>query len=172
MESSIKHLTYEIFLIFNYKQKIQVHSNPIIITFCSLLYYKDLSDHIRNHRIEKIEKGLDESIEKNYTLKPSNFNKRPLNEFNVHPFVVKKSNLHQPMRSYNRKILNRWHLFLRLSINIELTSCRKHRMKKSMNDSKSPALNNVILMMNRLKNEIIDKRSKFNTDKTVLETQF
>ena len=97
-----------------------MHSNPIIVTFCSLLYYEDLSDHIRNHRMERIVKPLDKSLEEFYILRPSNFDSKPLNEFKMHPLIENSG--YQPKRNYNRKILNRWHLFLRLSLNIELTT--------------------------------------------------
>ena len=148
-----------------------MHSNPIIVTFCSLLYYEDLSDHIRNHRMEKIIKPLDKSVEEFYILRPSNFDSKPLNEFKMHPLIENSG--YQPKRNYNRKILNRWHLFLRLSLNIELTIYRKHRITRSLkeNDSNKFLPLKVIVMMDKLKQEITD-RTKAKTDQVILETKF
>jgi hypothetical protein len=145
-----------------------VHSNPIIITFCSLLFYKDLNDHLRNHRIEKLKKPLDQSLEEFYILRPSDFYKKPLDEYILHPFIGKTS--YQPKKSYDQKILNRWYLFLRLSLNIELTIFRKQRIKKEIVSSKlSPS--NVFVMVKKIKHKLIDKKEK-QIDEIVIETRF
>ncbi len=151
-----------------------MHSNPIIITFCSLLYYKDLSDHIRNHRIEKLIKRLDKSIEECYKLRPSNFNKKPvMNEYEFHPFVNGYSINYAKRRNfYNQKIVNKWHLLIRLSFNIELIKYRKHRINNSRMKTKSNKYLSVKarLIISKVKDEVKEKLTI--TNRTILETKF
>ena len=100
-----------------------MHTNPILLTFCSLLYYKDLNEHLYRHKIEKISKPLDESLRENFKLMPSKFESRlPFEQQSVHPFVQNSSSI---TKSYNKRVLIRWQLYLTLSLNPELIVLRK-----------------------------------------------
>jgi len=104
-----------------------VHTNPILICFCSILYYQDLAEHIRRYRMEKkiikaIEKNnLNEEI--HYSLKK--FSGKLLNEpekSDEGPILKKKI--------YKQLVLNRWHVLLRLTLNKELIVYRRHNIRK------------------------------------------
>jgi hypothetical protein len=137
----------------------QVHGNPILITFCSLLYYKDLNEHIRRHKIEKILMPLDETVNKSCILRPSKFEKRP--EFGEikHPFV---KNPHVYLKNYDRKVLIRWHLLLRLSLNPELTRLRKHLIKSEKDEKKNSIRNKFISKVRKIinVNRVIKTKNK------------
>ena len=108
-----------------------MHTNPILICFCSILYYRDLGEHIRRYRIEKqIVKAketnnLDDEV---YYLIKKFGGKLVIND----SFLKEKSSDDRILRKkiYNQLIVNRWHVLLRLSINKELIPYRQHNIKK------------------------------------------
>ncbi len=102
-----------------------MHTNSILICFCSILYYKDLAEHIRRYRIEK-----SYILSKNY---PIAFNFEQVSFF-IKEFTGKLSDDNKIIKEedtkiYNKKILNKWHLFVRLSLNQELIQYRSHNIK-------------------------------------------
>jgi hypothetical protein len=74
---------------------------------------------MRNYRIEKLSIPFDDSIKKNFILRPVGFVQKPLDQHVIHP-ILKKLNYLPKKTTYNKTIVNRWHLLLRLSLNIEL----------------------------------------------------
>ncbi len=66
---------------------------------------------------------LDDKLKKSCILRPSKFEKRPEYGEIRHPFV-KNSSIY--LKNYDRRVLIRWHLLLRLSLNPELAKRRKH----------------------------------------------
>jgi hypothetical protein len=131
-----------------------VHSNPILTTFCSLLYYKDLSKHLRLHKIEKLRKPLDESLKDHYELRPSRFTQEPeQTELLLHPFVRRFTDLtlYKTRKTYNKRVVNKWHLLVRLSLNIELTVHRKHRIRAKSNSG--------LNVFQKIKNNLLKRRN-------------
>ncbi len=154
-----------------------MHSNPILITFCSLLYYKDLDQHMRNHRIEKLLIPLDDSLKEYFILRPVKFIEKPSNKYKIHPILI-SLNYNPRKFEYNKKIVNRWHLFLRLSINIELTIYRRNKMgTNDAIDYNNEKLTGALLMkklkVNKLFKRIITKE-KIDENNIInnLETRF
>lgn len=123
-----------------------MHSNSILICFCSILYYRDLAEHIRRYKIEKeIVKTMEigqSGDEKYYFLK--DFIGKLRNE----PILKGKSEEKKILKNriYNQLILNRWHVMLRLSLNKELISCRRHHLKKKPKIESFSILTRVIQM--------------------------
>jgi hypothetical protein len=106
-----------------------VHTNPILICFCSILYYRELAEQIRRYRIEKeIVKRMDSTSsdgEIYFSLKE--FTGKLRNE----PLKGRSSTNDQlKIKVYKKHILNRWHLFVRLTLNKELIAYRGHNLKK------------------------------------------
>lgn len=87
-----------------------MHSNSILLCFCSLLCYENLSDHIHHY---KAERKLFKSENKSFKIK----------EFDGLNNRIKT-------RTYNQKILNKWCLLIVLNNNPSLIRCRKHNLKK------------------------------------------
>jgi hypothetical protein len=87
-----------------------VHSNPVLITFCSILYYDELNEKIYKQRLKKIE-----------FINLNNQNEIVLIENNMLSLSYTK-NLQK------RVSFNRWHLYLRLWLNKELIQYRKHNL--------------------------------------------
>lgn len=89
------------------------HTNPILICFCSLLCYRDLSEHVSRFKNEKRQ-----------ILETEEIDHRML--FNLKKFVGFLPPGLVETKAYNRNILNRWHLALRLAVNRELIVYRGH----------------------------------------------
>ena len=119
-----------------------MHTNPIIICFCSLLYYKDLSEHIQRYKKQRRALMNGENIDaNNVRVSLNKFNGR-LSEGNVsldrnntkHELVAPSEKRKLMLRNYNPRILTRWHLYLRMTLNKEIIKYRKiymvHREKK------------------------------------------
>jgi len=92
------------------------HTNPILVCFCSLLYYPDLSEHLRRFKIEKQAILASEELDSRMVLKLKKF----VGFLPACPGVD---------REYNVLVVNRWHLILRLSLNKELTVYRQHYLE-------------------------------------------
>ena len=139
-----------------------MHTNPILICFCSILYYRDLAEHVKNHNKEKkyliaITKHNDgnESDKKKYYFMKKFGNKmarqqelneaEDMNRTNETPISKKKV--------YNKTIVNKWHLLIRLNLNKELIQFRKNNIrKKTENESES--------MIKKLKTKVSSKLHK------------
>jgi hypothetical protein len=124
-----------------------VHTNPIILSFCSLLYYKDLSEHLRRFKIEKAyaEKfiGKDERIKMAtftgrvppvFHMQDSSSPRRTAesianSKFNKNNRDV-QLNLLGKHKKYNQFIVNKWHVIAMLDRNKTLIRYRKHFVAK------------------------------------------
>ena len=155
-----------------------MHSNPIIITFCSLLYYKDLDQHVRIHRIEKMLIPFDDSLKKYYIIRPAKFIQKPLDQYEIHP-ILTKLNYSPKKLNYNKTIVNRWHLYVRLSVNIELTIYRKNKIRNKYDeiDYKDQKLTTAFIIKKLKDNALFKRVSKDKMDKIVnnnleIETRF
>lgn len=103
-----------------------MHTNPIIITFVSIMYYKKLDEFIRRHHIEK-RIYLSQNPDKKLRL--SVFRGFLPIESPTDPFL-KKMNIGYSQNVYNKKIVNKWHLIWFLSKNKSLCVLRKHNFIK------------------------------------------
>ena len=105
-----------------------MHTNPILISFLSILYYKDLNDHIRQFRIER--NNLMKEHLNPKAIKINKFNGK-LKTSDV-SFQLQSKKI---MRNYNKTILNRWCLYITLSNNFNLLIYRKHNILKNNEDT-------------------------------------
>jgi len=102
-----------------------VHTNPILITFCSILYYKDLDEYLHRFRTERRTlMKTDASFLADELVVMKNFGGRRLS-------------LRDETKKYNRLVVNRWHLWLRLSLNREITYMRRNNLKCKREDSRT-----------------------------------
>ena len=129
-----------------------------------MLYYKDLSDHLYKHKIEKLVMPLDESLQDFYMLRPSKFGDR-LNHFGhlVHPFVQTTTlyGFEKIAKTYKRSVLIRWHLLLRLTLNPELIQLRKHRIViKDVNKKKFMSKVKKVIQLNRVVSRLKSKNKE------------
>jgi hypothetical protein len=109
-----------------------VHTNPVLIAFCSLLYYKNLRDHVHNYRIERkcIENGINMNDE--FRIK--------IVEFTGKPIAIQQDTKH---KAYKKFIVNRWCVILMLHYNKSLIKYRKHHLKKIEQIEKSSFLQKI-----------------------------
>ena len=148
-----------------------MHSNPILLTFCTLLCYKDLHEHMRRYRIEKLLMPLQEPLKNEYTLMPIAFKSKPSPESYLrHPFLENKSSLVTFRKVYTRKVINRWHLFIRLSLNLELTGFRNHRIKDKTTSQEKKKENFLFIMKKQLSKARSGKSEKAEDGDIILET--
>jgi hypothetical protein len=110
-----------------------MHTNPVLNTFLSLLYYKSLSEHLRRYKIEKVLFG-DEEDEDNY-LKIKKFRGKLSAIGPSDPNIISKV---FTSKLYKKRIVNKWHLLVFLSKNPSLIKYRKQFMeKKRVKENKS-----------------------------------
>jgi hypothetical protein len=124
----------------------KAHTNPILITFCCLLSYKDLSDHLLAYGKENKKKqsktiirfinGLDYSYKRRLYL---------IKEFGN--------------RKYKKQIINKWHLIAFLMKNPILLMFRKNNFKfRKINDEVIISLNDDFRYLNATESQ--DKISR------------
>lgn len=101
-----------------------MHTNPIIICFCSVLYYKHLEEHIKRYR--KAKRLANEETDDEFFFKLAKFKGRLSLTGPTDPSEVKLNH----DRIYTKRIVNKWHLFLRLHLNKELIQYRKENIIK------------------------------------------
>ena len=117
-----------------------MHTNPIIICFCSILYYKGLSEHLKRYRQQRHELlasgDLDNASIKIY---PSKFtgqlsgtgSERPTGSGHLTSDVEKAASSNRLLkRNYKTRVVIRWHLYLRMTLNKEIIKYRKIYMKQ------------------------------------------
>ena len=98
---------------------------------------------------------------KSCILRPSKFEKRPEFGEHRHPFV-KNPNIY--LKSYDRRVLIRWHLLLRLSLNPELTRMRKHLIESKKNEKKNSSKEKFISKVKKVINITCDILKTFRLD--------
>jgi hypothetical protein len=98
-----------------------MHTNPIIICFCSILYYKDLSEHLL--RYKKQRKALMGEIDGGAFMHLNKFTGRL--SFGDTSIAEENSKRQLVMRVYDKRVIMRWHLYLRMTLNKEIIKYRK-----------------------------------------------
>lgn len=116
-----------------------MHTNPIIICFCSILYYKDLSEHLRRYRKQRRMLASNREFAGDVKVLMNEFTGR-LSEDDVglaatHPNGGGTSNggfedsisarKQLIRREYKTQVVIRWHLFAIMSMNKDLIKYRK-----------------------------------------------
>jgi hypothetical protein len=141
----------------------QVHTNPVLISFCSILYYRDLAEHIKCYNREKRRLLASQSDTKKYYFMKKFGNKLDRQRLILDDDEQKSSITNSSTKKYNKTIVNRWHLLLRLDSNKELIQFRKHQIKKHKkhgnNDGETPQLS--ILVARKVKS-ICSKKQHSN----------
>ena len=119
----------------------QVHTNPIILTFCSILYYKDLDEHVHRYKTERV--FAERFIGEDELIKMTPFTGRVADKF----FLGDKSrpgsgskpvslatatdlhlNMLPAIKKYKKSVLNKWHVIVMLNRNKALIRYRKHHL--------------------------------------------
>ena len=126
------------FIIILKHETTKVHTNPILICFCSILYYRDLAEHI--HRFKNEKKILAISM-----MNKENINQNTLDEAEIYFFINKLGGQHakdslnrsepefsssRTKKQYKKYLVNKWHVMLRLTRNKELIQYRRHHIKE------------------------------------------
>jgi hypothetical protein len=132
-----------------------MHTNPIIICFCSLLYYKGLDAEYllerfkierknRNSLVRNVENrkminlvklhkrrrvSINDSYESSKNSEVSNRSDVMMNKQNEENKDKNNLELANKLGAYNRRVLIRWHLLLRMSLNPEIIKYRKIYLK-------------------------------------------
>ncbi len=113
-----------------------MHTNSILVCFCSILYYKDLAVHIKRFVLERSQlkaRALIDHHEKYYFMR--NFSGK-LTQIPVKPDLgqvkedeasTSSEGMHQ--KTYKKSIVNKWHVFVKLSMNKGLIQFRHHNIK-------------------------------------------
>ena len=125
---------------------IKVHTNPILITFCSILYYEDLNEYLHRFQVER--RGLmssEPAIRADEIVEMKSFGRRRLS-------------VHDEPRKYRRLVLNRWHLWLRLSLNKEIIYMRQNNLRKKR-DGNQISVGMIARMKLKVQNLRIKKHS-------------
>ena len=94
------------------------HTNPIMVTFCSLLTYHGLSEHVRNIVLKRIDVNVK-------FHRSSNFLNQVTNDLQPNHVLGRKRR-----KTYKKYIVNRWHVFLFLTKNPVLLMYRKVKNDK------------------------------------------
>ena len=104
-----------------------MHTNPILITFCSILYYKNLRNHIDNFKLER------QFIKNNYNYNQNEFSLR-VKKFDGKSSLIKSNNDNNDQSSfkkkYNQFIVNKWHVLIFIHNNKSLIRYRAHNIRK------------------------------------------
>ena len=113
-----------------------MHTNPVLLSFCSLLYYKNLQIQIKNFIKErkKIEDKINMNIKFSFRIK----------KFTGRVLVSDAENEALLIKKYKKHILNKWHLLLMLHRNKSLIKYRKFNLIiKQENNLKTTLLINA-----------------------------
>ena len=97
-----------------------------MLCFCSLLYYKGLSEQIRRFNIQKKQIMIDESLQVGTSIKIKDFVGR-LSISEPSDVLSHLSEKYKGKKSYKKLIVNRWHLYLMMEKNKQLIYYRKYR---------------------------------------------
>lgn len=102
-----------------------MHTNPILICFCSVLYYKNLRQHIDEYKLERkiIQDKLNLSDE--YIIR--------IRKFTGKTHLIDENKV-ETAKKYNKFIVNKWHVILMIHNNKSLIKYRAHNINKIKND--------------------------------------
>ena len=147
-----------------------MHTNPIILTFCSILYYRDLGEHIRRHFKEKNKISKRILDNESYSVHMRSFT-GILTEEIIKPGDIKIKNK-KSQKSYNKTILNKWYLLLMLHYNKQLIRYRKSHIKKKKNKEKKSLISKLMCCSKKKDSNFPKSKWNLNTiDKTAFEEQ-
>ena len=132
------------------------HTNPVLICFCGMLYYKGLSEHLTRYKKEK--RLILETEEIDHRM-----------SFQLKKFIGYLPKIEEK-KFYNRRILNKWHLLVRLTMNRELINFRKQFLFVKEKNNVFGAADIKQLLIGKCKN-IANSLSKRNNEE-VYETHF
>jgi len=110
-----------------------MHTNPIIICFCSILYYKDLSEHLRRYKKQRRDfmNGIDSNgIHVQVNKFTGRLSDGSINLDDDDKMMSRKKLIR---RNYNTRVVMRWHLYLRMSLNKDIIKYRKMYINKNKN---------------------------------------
>ena len=125
-----------------------MHTNPILTSFCSILYYKDLSEYIHRYRVER-----------RHLKKANKASKKEDNdiEFRMYKFGRRLSLLDkyekpsEHSRVYNKTILNKWHLYIMMA---KYPGLIQYRMANKKNKSNVKQENRLLKNVKSLKSKM------------------
>ncbi len=100
-----------------------VHTNPILITFCSILYYKNLRNHVNNYKLERKHVQDYYNLDENDSIIMSRFTGKSSQ--------VKMNTNHIAKKIYNKFIVNKWHVILFIHKNKSLIRFRSHNINRN-----------------------------------------
>ncbi len=99
-----------------------------------MLYYKDLSEHVRRFRLERIiYRG---ELDDNQYLKLRKFGKKLSISGPADPYLQSKI---VTSKYYKKRVVNKWHLLAFMEKNKRLIYYRKHKLKNDVKES-SPGI--------------------------------
>ena len=101
-----------------------MHTNPILITFCSILYYKNLRNHIDNYKLER------QFIKNNYNYNQNEFSLRVATFDGKSGLIKSNTNDQSIKKKYNQFIVNKWHVLVFIHNNKSLLKYRAHNIRK------------------------------------------
>jgi hypothetical protein len=131
-----------------------VHTNPILICFCSILYYPELGEFVRRYKIER-KILLSRYAKQTETEKIKKAHVR-INEFSGR--LSFSDEIFKPKvksKSYKTRCIIRWRLLVILNWNKELISLRKHHLVKDVKkeNKEEGMMNKLKRMLNCTQNE-------------------
>ena len=112
-----------------------MHTNSILVCFCSILYYKDLAVHIKRFVLERNQLKARASVDhkekyyfmRNFSGKLTNIPVKPDLDQVREDEASSREGVDQ--KTYKKCIVNKWHVFVKLSMNKELIQFRHHNIK-------------------------------------------
>ena len=114
-----------------------MHTNPILITFCSILYYKNLRNHIDNYKIER------EFITDNYNFDKNKYSLR-VKKFDGKSSSIISNTINQSnKKQYNKYIVNKWHVLVFIHNNKSLLRYRAHNIRNKETEKKIGILQKI-----------------------------
>ena len=136
-----------------------MHTNPILICFCSILYYKRLRYHIRHYKLERKYIEKEYNLTDEYTFKIKKFHGDPdiakESEKEVKERIESIEGSYEESESehelkpisckiYKKCLVNRWHLFTMMDKNRSLIRYRQQHIKeKKVNLEKENLINRL-----------------------------
>ena len=140
----------------------KVHTNPVLISFCSILYYRDLAEHIKCYNKEKRRLLASQSDTKKYYFMKKFGSKLDRQQLILDGDEQKSSITNSSTKKYNKTIVNRWHLLLRLDSNKELIQFRKHQINKHKKHGNNDEETSLSILVARKVKSICSKKTHSN----------
>lgn len=123
-----------------------MHTNPIIICFCSILYYKNLGEHLRRYQKQRRALVNSGEFEKNVKIELTEFTGRLPDEESVSLSLDDDASMAQKRlirKKYKTIVVIRWHLFLTMTLNKEIIKYRKRNNVKEKKGTQESLINKI-----------------------------